>query len=71
MTPEPHFKDAEERDLSRGGKNTVIVILSVAAAVIVGGIALAAGVRQYVSPPERPGTTSGTTSAGETKPPSP
>jgi hypothetical protein len=71
MTQEPHFKDAEEREISRGGKNTVIVILSVAAVVIVGGIALAAGIRQYVSPPERPGTTSGTTSAGEKKPPSP
>jgi hypothetical protein len=68
---EPQFKDREERDLSRGGKNTAILTLSVAAAVIVGGIALAAGIRQYVSPPERPGTTSGTTSAGETKPPSP
>jgi hypothetical protein len=68
---EPHFKDAEERDLSRGGKNTAILTLSVAAAVIVGGIALAAGIRQYVAPPERPGTTNGTTSAGEQKPPSP
>jgi hypothetical protein len=66
-----HSKEAEARDLSRGGKNTAILVLSVTAAVIVGGIALAAGLRDYVSPPQRPGTTSGTTTASETKPPSP
>lgn len=68
---EPHLKDAEERTISRGGKNTAILTLSIAAAVILGGIALAAGIRQYVSPPPRPGTTSATTSADEQKPPSP
>lgn len=68
---EPQFKDDEEREISRGGKNTALFTLGVAAVVIVGGVALAAGIRQYVSPPERPGTTSGTTTAGEQKPPSP
>lgn len=67
----PHFKDAEERDISRGGKNTAIVVTTVAVVVIAGGVALAAGIRQYVSPPERPGTTTGTTQTGEKKPPSP
>lgn len=68
---EPQFKDAEERDISRGGKSTAVVTLSVAAVVIIGGIALAAGIRQHVSPPERPGTTSATTTANEKVPPSP
>jgi hypothetical protein len=68
---EPQPKNAEERAISRGGKNTAILTLSVAAAVILGGIALAAGIRQYVSPPQRPGTTSATTTADEKKPPSP
>ncbi len=68
---EPQFKNAEEREISRGGKSTAVLTLSIAAIVIVGGVALAAGIRKYVSPPERPGTTSATTTAGETKPPSP
>src|ERR1041384_4024600 len=66
---EPHFKDDEEREISRGGKNTAIFTLGVAAVVIVGGVALAAGIRQYGSPPGRPRSTSGNNSAGRHKTP--
>ena len=65
------FKNAEEREISRGGKATAIWTMSIALFVIAGGIALAMELRQYVSPPTRPGTTSATTTAGEVKPPSP
>jgi len=65
------FKNAEEREISRGGKATAIWTMSIALFVIAGGIALAMELRQYVSPPARPGTTSATTTAGEAKPPSP
>lgn len=65
------FKNAEEREISRGGKATAIWTMSIALFVIAGGIALAIELRQYVSPPARPGTTSATTTAGEVKPPSP
>lgn len=65
------FKDSEERDISRGGKATAIWTMSIALVVIAGGIALAMGLRHYVSPPARPGTTSASTPAGEVRPPSP
>jgi hypothetical protein len=65
------FKSSEEREISRGGKATAIWTMSIALFVIAGGIALAMEVRQHVSPPARPGTTSATTTAGEVKPPSP
>ncbi len=71
MATEPEFKDAEEREISRGGKATAIWTLGIALFVIVGGIALAIKLRHYVSPPARPGTTSATTTAGEAAPPSP
>jgi len=71
MANEPHFKDDEEREISRGGKATAIWTLSIALLVIVGGIVLAVELRRFVSPPARPGTTAGTTSAGEVKPASP
>lgn len=71
MANAPQFKDAEEREISRGGKATAIWTMSLALFVVAGGIALAAGLRQVVHPPTRPGTTSGTTSAGNTQPPSP
>ena len=67
----PHFKDDEERQIARGGKATAIWTLGIAVVVIAGGLVLAIGLRQYVHPPARPGTTSGTTTANETKPPSP
>ena len=71
MATQPHFKDDEERDISRGGKATAIWTMALALFFIAGGIALAVGLRHFVSPPNRPGTTSGTTTAGEVKPPSP
>lgn len=71
MTREPNFKDAEEREIARGGKATAIWTMSIAVVVIVGGTALAIALRHFVSPPPRPGTTSATTTAGEVKPPSP
>jgi hypothetical protein len=71
MTTAPHFKNDEEREISRGGRATAIWTLSIALFVIASGIALALGIRQVVHPPARPGTTSATTTAGETKPPSP
>jgi hypothetical protein len=71
MANEPHFKNDEEREISRGGKATAIWTMSIALLVIAGGILLAVQIRQFVSPPARPGTTPGTTSAGEVKPASP
>ena len=71
MANQPHFKDAEEREISRGGKATAIWTLSLALFLIAGGVAASVFLRQYVSPPARPGTTSATTTAGEVKPPSP
>lgn len=71
MTASAHFKNDEEREISRGGKGTAIWTLSIGLFVIAGGIALATLIKGYVSPPARPGTTSATTTAGETKPPSP
>ena len=71
MVNAPHFKDAEEREISRGGKATAIWTMALALFVIAGGIALAAGLRHVVSPPQRPGTTSATNTAGKAQPPSP
>lgn len=71
MANEPHFKDAEEKEIARGGKATAIWTLSLALFLIAGGLALSLVLRDYVSPPARPGTTSATTTAGEVKPPSP
>lgn len=71
MASEQKFKDAEEREISRGGKATAIWTVSIALFVIAGGIALALELQRYVSPPARPGTTSATTTAGQAKPPSP
>ena len=70
-TSEPHFKDAEEKEISRGGRSTALWIMGLAVFVVAGGIALAVSLRDVVSPPQRPGTTSATTMSGETKPPSP
>jgi hypothetical protein len=71
MSQAPQFKDAEEREISRGGKATAIWTMSIALFVVAGGIALALGIRQVVHPPTRPGTTSATTTAEGSKPPSP
>jgi hypothetical protein len=71
MATEARFKDAEEREISRGGKATAFWTLGLAVALVAGGIALALGLRHTLSPPARPGTTSATSSAGEVKPPSP
>jgi hypothetical protein len=71
MASEPKFRDDEEREISRGGKTTAIWTMSIALFVIASGIALAMELQKYVSPPARPGTTSATSTAGETKPPSP
>ena len=71
VAKEPHFKDDEEREISRGGKATAIWTMALALFVIAGGLALAMELRKVVSPPARPGTTSATTTAGEQKPPSP
>lgn len=71
MASEPKFKDAEEREIARGGKATAIWTMSIALFVIAGGLALAVELRHFVSPPHRPGTTSATTTAGQVKPPSP
>ena len=65
MANEPHFKDAEEREIARGGKAAAIWTLSLVVLLIAGGVALTLVLRQYVSPPTRPGTTSATTTAGE------
>ena len=71
MAKEPHFKDAEEREISRGGKTTALWTMAIAVFVIAGGLVLALELRKVVSPPARPGTTSATTTAGQEKPPSP
>ena len=71
MAAEPHFKDDEQREIARGGKSTAAWTLGLAVVVIGGGLVLATLLRERVGPPARPGTTSGTTTAGETKPPSP
>lgn len=71
MSRKQHFKDDEEREISRGGKGTALWIAGLAVFFVVGGIAVAASLRQHVSPPARPGTTPGTTQSGEVKPPSP
>lgn len=71
MSATPQFRDSEEQEISRGGKSTAIVTWTLAAVVIAGGIALAMTLGRHVSPPARPGTTSGTTTAGQEKPPSP
>jgi len=71
MSNDGNFKDAEEREISRGGKPTAMLMLGLAVVVIAGGVALAMGLQRHVAPPQRPGTTSASTPAGETKPPSP
>lgn len=71
MANEPSFKDDEEREISRGGKGTALWTVGLTIALVAGGVALALGLRDHVSPPARPGTTSATTTAGEAKPPSP
>jgi hypothetical protein len=71
MASTPHFKDDEEREISRGGKATAIWTMGLAVFIIAGGLALALALRQVVSPPARPGTTSATTTAGQQRPPSP
>lgn len=65
------FKDDEEREISRGGKSTALWTLGLTIALIAGGVSLAIGLRKHAPPPERPGTTSATNTAGEAKPPSP
>lgn len=42
-----------------------LATLAIALVVIVGGVAVAMGLRHYVSPPARPGTTSATTTVNE------
>ena len=71
MAQEPQFKDAEEREISRGGKSTALWTIGLAVVLIAGGTALALQLRRTVSPPARPGTTSGETRDGEVKPASP
>jgi hypothetical protein len=71
MASTPRFKDAEEREISRGGKATAIWTMSLALFVIAGGLALSLAIRQVVQPPARPGTTSATSTAGQSVPPSP
>lgn len=71
MTNPGTFKDSEEREISRGGKATALWTLGISVVVVAGGIALALGLQRHAPPPERPGTTSATTPAGEVKPPSP
>jgi hypothetical protein len=71
MANQAGFKDDEERIIARGGKATAIWTMTLALFLIAGGIALAVGLRQFVSPPKRPGTTSATNTAGQTLPPSP
>jgi hypothetical protein len=71
MATQAQFRDDQEREISRGGRATAIWTMSLALFVIAGGVALAIVMRQHVSPPARPGTTSATTTASETAPPSP
>jgi hypothetical protein len=65
------FKDKEEREISRGGKGTALWTLGLAVVLIAGGVMLAIGLRRHAPPPQRPGTTSATNTAGEAMPPSP
>jgi hypothetical protein len=65
------FRDDEERAISRGGKATALWSMGLALFVIAGGTALAIMMRDNAPPPTRPGMTSATTTAGETKAPSP
>jgi hypothetical protein len=71
MEPSPKFASAEEQEISRGGKATAGWIVGLAVVVIAGGAALGILLQHRAGPPNRPGTTSATTPAGETKPPSP
>jgi hypothetical protein len=71
MAKAPHFKDSEEREISRGGKATALWAVGLAIAVVAGGVSLAVGLRRHVSPPQRPGTTSATSTTDQAKPPSP
>ena len=71
VAKQPDFKDAEEREISRGGKATAIWVMALAVFVIAGGLVLALELKKVVSPPARPGTTSATTTAGQELPPSP
>lgn len=65
------FKNDEEREISRGGRATAIWILCIGLFMISFGILGASLIREHVSPPARPGTTPGITSAGERQAPSP
>lgn len=71
MAPKSQLRDDEEREISRGGKATAIWTMSLALFVVASGVALAIVLREHAPPPARPGTTSATTTAGETLPPSP
>lgn len=72
MAHAAHDKSVGERELSRGGKSAGIWLMSLALFCIAFAIAATVVIRDnIVSPPARPGTTSATTTAGETKPPSP
>jgi hypothetical protein len=71
MATQASFRSDEEREISRGGKATAIWTMSLALFVVAGGVALSIVMREHVSPPARPGTTSATTTADEVKPPSP
>ncbi len=68
---ERRFDSEEERVISRGGKSTAIWAMALTLFVVAGGVALAMVMREHVSPPSRPGTTSATNQAGDVKPPSP
>ena len=65
------FKNSEEREISRGGKATAIWILCIGLFTIGFGVLATTIIRDHVSPPARPGTTPGITSAGERQEPSP
>lgn len=71
MAHEPRFENAEERDISRGGKATAAWTVGLMIALVAGGVALAIGLRHHVSPPARPGTTSASANGGPPQPPSP
>lgn len=66
MANAPHFKDDEEREISRGGKATAIWTLALALFVISGGIAAIVGFRHIDSSHPLPGS-----AAEKTKTPSP
>lgn len=71
MANEPKFKDAEEREIARGGRPTAFLTVGLMLFVVLAGLALMTLIRRHVYPPARPGTTSATTTAGVVKPPSP